>query len=755
MDIQKILHDMTLEEKASLCSGLNFWDTKPVERLGVPSVTMTDGPHGLRKQAGSADHLGVWESVPATCFPTAVGTAASFNRAALREMGEAIAEECITEEVSILLGPGANIKRSTLCGRNFEYFSEDPFLAGEMAAAHIQGVQSKGVGTSIKHFAANNQEYRRNTSSSEIDERTLHEIYLGAFEGAVKNGKPTTVMCSYNRINGEYSSENRWLLTEVLREQWGFEGLVVSDWYAVNERVDGLKAGLDLEMPSSNGVGDAEIVQAVQDGRLPMEALDIAVERILKVLKRVTESKAKAVVDPEKNHALARRLAAESMVLLKNDGAILPLKAGQKIAFIGEYAETPRFQGAGSSMIHPTVVSTSLEAVREHCEVVYAKGYPAMSHLPDEALIAPAVEAARNVDVCVVFAGLPPAYESEGFDREHMRLPEQQNRVIEEVSKVCGQVVVVLQNGSPVEMPWAGQVGAILEAYLGGQAAGGAIVDILFGKANPSAKLAETFPFQLEDNPSYLYYRGEGDIADYREGIFVGYRYYDLKKMPVLFPFGHGLSYTTFKYTNLKLSQSAMKDTDTLEISVDVTNTGAAAGQEIVQIYVGKQERDIVIRPVRELKGFEKISLVPGETKTVTFRLGKRAFAYWNTTLHEWHVESGRYIIDAARSSRDIALSGVVEVESTVHVPMRVTLSSSVADVVRLPGGRAFMDDIMKHHPLRAALERRASSAMSEAMAEMHRKILEVAPLRDFVKYVPHISGKQEFQALLDRTFNQ
>lgn len=757
MDIREIGSKLTLEEKASLCSGLNLWETKPIERLGIPSVMMTDGPHGLRKQSESAGQTGVWYSVPATCFPTASGTAASFDRAALREMGQAIAAECAAEDVAILLGPGVNIKRSPLCGRNFEYFSEDPFLAGEMAASHIQGVQSMGVGACVKHFAANNQEHRRNTSSSEIDERTLREIYLAAFEGAVKQGQPETVMCSYNRINGEYSSENRWLLTEVLREQWGFEGLVISDWFAVNDRVKGLEAGLEWEMPSSGGIGDAEIVAAVKDGRLPQAVLDQAVERILCVLQRVTEKKPTVVFDPEKHNTLARRLAAESMVLLRNEGPVLPLKTGQRIAFIGEYAETPRYQGAGSSMIHPTRITSSLEAVADICEVVYAKGYPAMSHLPDESLIAPAVEAARNAEVCVVFAGLPPSYESEGSDRTHMRLPEQQNRVIEAVAQVCGKVVVVLQNGSPVEMPWANQVSAILEAYLGGQAAGGAIVDLLFGKANPCAKLAETFPLRLEDNPSFLFYGGEGDIAEYREGLFTGYRYYDAKHMDVLYPFGHGLSYTTFAYSNLTLSRSAMKDTETVDISVDIQNTGDTAGSEIVQLYVGKRERDVVLRPVRELRDFEKITLEPGETKTVTFRLDKRAFAYWNTTLHDWHVESGAYVIEAARSSRDIALSAVLEVESTMAVPVRVTPDTCVADVVRLPGGRAFVNELLEHYPLWKALKKAednpSQDPMQKAMADMHRKILEVVPLRDFVKHLPHVKSRQEFQTLLDRTF--
>lgn len=759
MDVKKIISEMTIEEKAGLCSGLNFWESKPIERLGVPSVMMTDGPHGLRKQAGKSDHLGLMESVPATCFPTAVGTAASFDRAGLKEMGEALGDECIAENVAIILGPGANIKRSPLCGRNFEYFSEDPFLSSEMAAAHIKGVQSKGVGTSLKHYAANNQENRRNTSSSEVDERTVHEIYLAAFEGAVKDAQPTTVMCSYNRINGVYASEDHWLLTEVLRDKWGFEGLVVSDWGAVNERVKGLAAGLEWEMPVSGGIGDAEIVAAVNSGELPIAILDLAVERILKVLERVTGDKPAVTFDKDKHNALARKLAADSMVLLKNDNHVLPLKAGQKIAFIGEYAETPRYQGAGSSMINPPFITSSLDAVKEHCEVTYAKGYPAMSHEPDESLIAPAIEAAKAADVCVVFAGLPPSFESEGFDRDHMSLPEQQNKVIAEVAKVCKNVVVVLQNGSPVEMPWVNDVSGVLEAYLGGQAAGGAIVDLLFGKVNPNGKLAETFPIRLQDNPSYLFYQGEGDIAEYREGIFVGYRYYDKKYVNVLFPFGHGLSYTTFEYFNLKINKSEIKDTDTVEVSVDVKNTGSVTGKEIVQLYVGKKEQDIVIRPVRELKGFDKIELNPGETKTVTFTLGKRAFAYWNTKLHDWHVESGEYVIEVGKSSRDIVLNGEMVVESTVAVPMEVTINTCLGDIIRLPGGQEFIANIQKgmNSGLMAILasdDDKPKSPMAEALAEMMRRIMMTMPLRTLLTFSPNAFKKDEMQATLDKKFN-
>lgn len=607
-DIKAIVKQMTLEEKAGMCSGEDFWHLKSVERLGIPSVMVSDGPHGLRKQDQEADHLGANDSIKAVCFPTACATACSFDRDLLYKLGETLGDECQAQNLSVILGPAVNIKRSPLCGRNFEYFSEDPYLASEMAGAHIKGVQSKNIGTSIKHFAANNQEYRRMSCSSEIDERTFREIYLGAFETAIKEGKPDTVMCSYNKINGEFSSENHKLLTEILRDEWGFEGYVMSDWGAVNERVKGLKAGLDLEMPGSGGYTDAEIVSAVKDGTLEESVLDTAVERILNIIFKYTDNRQEGRFDLEADHQIAKKIAEESMVLLKNDG-ILPLKAGeQKIAFIGKFAEKPRFQGGGSSHINSFKVESALDAVKAYTEVAYAQGYDVKEDKIDEAMVKEAVETAKNADVAVIFAGLPDAFESEGYDREHMGMPDCQNYLIQEILKVQKSVVVVLHNGSPVEMPWADDVSAILEAYLCGQAVGAAEADILFGKVNPSGKLAETIPYHLEDNPSYLNFPGDGQKVEYKEGVFVGYRYYDMKKMPVRYPFGYGLSYTIFEYSDLQLSKEKIKDTETLQVSVKVKNTGKMAGKEVVQLYVS-DKTNAVMRPVNELKNFVKVEL--------------------------------------------------------------------------------------------------------------------------------------------------
>ena len=586
--IKDLIAKMTLEEKAAMCSGADFWHTESCERLGIPASMVSDGPHGLRKQDDKADHLGVNESIKAVCFPAGCGTAASFNRDLLYHMGETLGNECQAEGVSVILGPAVNIKRSPLCGRNFEYYSEDPLVASEIAGSLIRGVQSKHVGTSLKHFLANNQETRRMSVNEIIDERTLNEIYLAAFEGAVKKAKPWTVMCSYNRINGTYAAAHHKYLTETLRDKWGFDGYVMSDWGAVNDRVEDLKAGLDLEMPSSMGVNDKLIVEAVQNGTLEEQVLDTAVERILNIVYRYTENRdTEAVFNLDHDHEAAKKVAEETIVLLKNEN-VLPLTEGEEIAFIGKYAKKPRYQGGGSSHINSHKITGALDAAEAagNTHIVYAQGFDDKEDKTDEVLLAEAVETAKKAKAAVIFAGLPDAFESEGFDRKHMRMPDCQNELIERVEAVQPNTIVVLHNGAPVEMPWADRVKGILEAYLGGQAVGGAEYDILFGKVNPSAKLPETFPKQLEDNPSYLAGFGEGDHVEYREGIFVGYRYYDKKKMDVLFPFGYGLSYTTFAYSNLCLDKKTMKDTEELTVSVDVTNTGDRTGKEVVQLYV-------------------------------------------------------------------------------------------------------------------------------------------------------------------------
>lgn len=532
-NLKELISQMTLEEKAGMCSGLDFWHLKGVERLGIPSVMVSDGPHGLRKQDEAADHLGINDSIKAVCFPPAVLSACSFDRELMRTFGDAIGKEAQANDLSVVLGPAVNIKRSPLCGRNFEYYSEDPYLAGETAAAFIDGVQAHHVGTSIKHFAANNQEFNRMSCSSNVDERTLREIYLPAFETAVKKSQPYTVMCSYNRLNGTFASENPWLLTKVLRDEWGFEGYVMSDWGAVNDRVAGLKAGLELEMPSSNGINDQEILQAVKHGTLDEAVLNQAVERILRIIFQYVDHREEQEFTMDDDHKLAKRIAEESMVLLKNE-SVLPLSKEEKIVLIGEFAAKPRFQGGGSSHINSYKVSSILDAVSDQTNVTYVKGFCADQDIYEETLAKEAIEAAKNADKVVIFAGLPDSFESEGYDRTHMRLPDCQNRLIEEILSVQSEVVIVLHNGSPVEMPWLPKVKGLLEAYLGGQAVGEALENILFGKVNPSGKLAETLPYKLSDNPSYLTF-GDGENVSYNEGILSDTAIMTKKRCPLHF----------------------------------------------------------------------------------------------------------------------------------------------------------------------------------------------------------------------------
>ncbi len=751
-DVKGIIREMTLEEKAGMCSGKDFWHLKGVERLGIPEVMVSDGPHGLRKQAAEADHLGLNESIKAVCFPTACATACSFDRDLLEEMGERIGDECQAEDLSVILGPAVNIKRSPLCGRNFEYFSEDPYLASQMAAAHIKGVQSKNVGTSIKHFAANNQEHRRMSCSSEVDERTLREIYLAAFETAIKEAKPDTVMCSYNRINGEFASENHWLLTEVLRDEWGFDGYVMSDWGAVNDRVKGLKAGLELEMPASGGTTDKEIVEAVKNGELDEAVLDRAVERILNIVFKFVDNRQEGKFDKEEDHKLAAKIEAESMVLLKNEG-VLPLPTqGKKIAFIGKFAEAPRFQGGGSSHINSFKITGALEAVKEVAQVTYAQGYDIKEDVIDQDMLNQAVETAKEADVAVIFAGLPDAFESEGYDRSHMRMPQCQNTLISEIAKVQENVVVVLHNGSPVEMPWADEVKGILEAYLGGQAVGQAEVDVLFGKANPCGKLAETIPYKLADNPSYLNFPGDGQTVAYKEGVFVGYRYYDTKEMPVRYPFGYGLSYTTFEYSDLQLSADKIKDTDTLKVTLKVKNTGDRAGKEIVQLYVA-DKTGAACRPVKELKNFVKVELQPQEEKTVEMELDKRSFAWYNTQIHDWYAASGEYEILAAASSRDIRLKKTVYVESTTELPIHVHMNTTIGELLENPRTKAViegMTDSLIQHMGGSSGDEEEESAASEAISkEMSLKMMENSPLRTLRSFMG--MSTEEIKELIEK----
>ena len=686
---------MTLEEKASLCSGLDNWHTKPIERLGIPSIRMSDGPHGLRKEVPNQQ-----TSVPSTCFPTAVTTASSWDRELIKQMGQALAKECQAEEVDIILGPAINIKRSPLCGRNFEYFSEDPYLSSQLATAYIQAVQSMGVGTSLKHYAANNQEYRRFTIDETIDERTLREIYLSNFEGAVKEGKPWTVMCSYNRVNGILASENKYLLTEILKEEWGFEGFVVSDWGAVDERVEGIKAGLDLEMPSSYGIGDQKIIEAVKIGKLDEKELDQTVERLLKIIfKAIDNRKRGTTYDKQAHHKLARKIAGESMVLLKNQDNILPLKKEGTIAIIGAFAKKPRYQGGGSSHVNPTKLDNALEEIEKlvqgKAKIIYEEGYNLDNDEMNQELIDKAKEAAKKSNVAIIFAGLPDRYESEGYDRKHMKMPENHNKLIEEVSKVQPNTIVVLSNGAPVEIPWIDKVKGLLESYLGGQAGGGAVADILFGEVNPSGKLAETFPKKLSHNPSYLNFPGEGNKVEYREGVFVGYRYYDKKEIEPLFPFGYGLSYTTFEYTDISVDKKEITDKETIEVKVKVKNTGKVKGKEIVQLYIRDVESK-VNRPEKELKGFEKIELAPGEEKTVTFKLDKRSFAYYNTEIRDWYVESGEFEILVGKSSKEIELKETVKVNSTVTIKKKYDRNSTIGDLMEDPEASQVLKELLE-----------------------------------------------------------
>jgi len=656
---------MTLEEKASLMSGLNFWYLKSIERLGIPSIMVTDGPHGLRKQADKGDHLGINESVPAVCFPTSAATACSFDRDLLRRVGVAIGEECRQEEVAVILGPGINIKRSPLCGRNFEYFSEDPYVSGELATALVKGVQSQNVGVSVKHYAFNNQETRRLTSDSVVDERAAREIYLSAFEKVTKESDPWTFMCSYNMFEGEYCSEHKKLLIDILRDEWGFDGLVMSDWGAVNDRSRGVAAGLDLQMPADNGVNDAKVVAAVTSGALTEADLDTAaVNAVDLVLRAGTREPMRYDVDAHR--ALAAKAAAESTVLLKNDDNAMPMPEGAKFAVIGSFAKTPRHQGAGSSKIEPIKLDSVCDCLKDvGAEFDYADGYVLDSDKIDETLIAEAVKAANGKDYVFVVAGLPAPYESEGFDRENMKMPASHNELIKKLAASCKNVVVFLLGGSPMEIVWQDDVKGILMCYLGGETVGKAIADLILGKQAPGGRLAETWPFTADENPSASYFPGYQKTVEYRESIYVGYRYYDTAGEPVRFPFGYGLSYTAFEYSAPMVDKGSFYDTDTLMVTVDVKNTGTAKGSEVVQLYIA-HKNPTIFKAAHELKGFEKINLAPGESKTVSFSLDKRAFAYYNIKIADWHVESGEYELRVGASSRDIRGRITVNVKSSV-----------------------------------------------------------------------------------------
>jgi beta-glucosidase len=667
------LSELTLEEKASLCLGSDFWHTAPVERIGIPQIMVSDGPHGLRAQLGEADHVGIGGSAPATCFPTASALGSSWNPELFRTVGEALGREAKRLGVSVVLGPGINMKRSPLCGRNFEYVAEDPWLAGELATAMVHGTQSQGIGTSLKHYAANNQEDDRLRVSAEVDDRALREIYLPAFERVVKLSQPWTVMCAYNKVNGIYCSEHHWLLTEVLREEWGFEGLVVSDWGAVHDRVAALQGGLDLEMPPNLGVSDAAIVAAVRDGSLDESILNESVSRVLHLVDRSQPAlREDASFNPDDHHALARRAAQESAVLLKNNGNVLPLEPepGSTVAVIGEFARTPRYQGAGSSQVNPTRLDVALDelqsALAGRAEVRFAAGFGIGTADDDEQLLQEALELASGADHVVVFLGLPGEDESEGFDRTHIDLPVNQLVLLHALAEVHDRLIVILANGGIVRVStWDDRVAAILECWLSGQAAGGAAVDLLLGVANPSGKLAETIPVRLQDNSSYLNFPGEEGVVQYGEGVFIGYRAYDTLVQPVSYPFGFGLSYTNFRIDDVQVSIAGSVAGGDLAVTVtaSVTNTGQRAGAEVVQVYVGDIEASVA-RPLRELKGFVKVHLEPGETQQVSCQLDERAFAFWSRRFQQWVVESGEFTIAVGSSSRDLVATETITLDA-------------------------------------------------------------------------------------------
>ncbi len=667
IDVQNILSKLTLEEKCALCSGINFWKTTPIKTQGVPSVVMSDGPHGLRKEKATADVANVMqESEKSTCFPTAVTVASSWDPDLAGKVASAIADEAIDQGVDVVLGPGINIKRNPLCGRNFEYFSEDPFLAGELGVAYVNAMQAKNVGTSLKHYAVNSQEYKRMTVSSEVDERALREIYLPAFENTVKKAQPYTVMCSYNPVNGVHASENKKLLTDILREEWGFEGIVVSDWGAVNDRVKGILAGMDLQMPADEGIADREIAEAVKKGAISEADVDKIVVRMLEFIDRCLEDRVIHGVkkaDYEANFELAGDVAAQSAVLLKNNG-ILPLSKGKNIAVIGSLAKVMRYQGSGSSRINPYKLTSFTEYLDElKVNYTYAAGYDSHNDKPDKELIDRACKVAEKADTVLLFIGLTDTYESEGFDRRHLGLPDSHNALVEAVLEKNKNVVIVLSGGSPVEMPWINEVPAVLNMYLAGSAGGKACYKLLYGEVNPSGKLAETFPLSIRDNPSYLYYQMGPRTVEYRESIFVGYRYFDTAKKEVLFPFGYGLSYTQFEYSDLKFDKKEISDGEEVKVAFKVKNVGATDGAEIAQLYV-KDVESSIFREEKALKGFKKVFLKAGESAEIEITLDKRSFAFYNTAINDWCVESGDFEILVGASSRDIRLKDIVKVNA-------------------------------------------------------------------------------------------
>ncbi|MDG2018009.1 MAG: glycoside hydrolase family 3 C-terminal domain-containing protein [Porticoccaceae bacterium] len=679
--IDQLVSKMTLEEKALLTSGRDAWSTQPIERLDIPYIWMADGPHGLRR-APTTDTWGYGNQAPATCFPTASALSASWDMDLLKEVGAALGVESNALGVDLLLGPGINIKRSPLAGRNFEYFSEDPLLSGKLGAAYINGVQSQGVGATAKHYVANNVETQRMWANSNVDERTLNEIYMTPFEIVVKEAQPWSVMACYNRVQGAYGTESLRLLTDKLKNEWGFKGFVVSDWDAVVDRVQGIRAGMHLEMPGKPArITNKMVVDAVESKELDEQQLDSIVKDLLRIvfMGQNTEDK-HGDQNLDEHHQLARKVAAEAITLLKNTEKLLPVDTAKykKIAVLGEFAVNPRYQGNGSSQVKPARLDKFIDIIRdeygEGVEIIYSAGY-SLANDDDLSLVKEAAAVAADADLALVMAGLPLSYESEGIDRTHINLPPSHNKLISAVAKVQPNTAIILTNGSAIAMPWVDEVSAILETWLGGQAGAGAIADAVFGKVNPSGKLAETFPVRLEDTPAYLNFPGEDGQVIYGERMFVGYRYYDKRHIEPLFPFGHGLSYTDFGYSDLKLSASDITDKDQLQVSLKITNTGKVKGKEVVQLYIADQE-STVQRPVKELKAFDKIELEPGQSREVSFTLTKRDFSYYSKVYDRWLAESGAFEILVGSSSRDIRLKGELNLNNSEKLNYKMTVFS-------------------------------------------------------------------------------
>ncbi|MFD4985262.1 glycoside hydrolase family 3 C-terminal domain-containing protein [Streptomyces sp. NPDC058374] len=721
---------LSLDTKTSLLSGRGLWSTESAEEAGIPSLTLSDGPHGVRFQSGEGDHLGINNSMPATCFPPATALASSWDPELVGRLGEALGREARSLGVDVLLGPGVNIKRSPLCGRNFEYFSEDPLLSGVLGAAHVQGVQSQGVGASVKHFAANNQETDRMRVSADVDERTLREIYLPAFERIVTESAPETVMCSYNKINGVYAAEHRRLLTEVLREEWGFDGLVVSDWGAVADRVAALAAGTDLEMPGNGGGTDAEVAAAVRAGTLDESVVDTAVDRLRALARRARAETTPTPVDHEAQHRLAREIAADCLVLLKNQDRTLPLAPSGRFALIGEFATAPRYQGGGSSHVNATRVDSPADELREllpDARFDSARGYDTTGQEDAVRLREEAVALAAKADTAILFVGLREADESEGFDREHLELHVDQTELLRAVAQGARRTVVVLLNGGVVRLAdsWYGEVDAVLEAWLPGQAGGGAIADVLTGRVNPSGRLAETIPHRLADTPSYLNFPGEQGHVRYGEGVMVGYRYYETADVAVRHPFGHGLSYTAFEASGYQVTQTGP---DTAQATVTVTNTGDRVGKHVVQVYVAAPKRP-VSSPARELRAFAKVALGPGESTTVTFDLDRRAFAYWDITLDSWTVVAGTYHVQLCENAHDVLVSVPLGLAGD-RLTKPITLDSTVGEWFGHPAvGPALTEAV------RVGLTEEQAAAADDSADAM--RMVDSMPMRQFLGFLP------------------